>query len=352
MAITKFQPEIWAATLLATLEKATVFAGAPCVNRDYEGDIANAGDTVHIVSIADPTISDYTKDTDITAVEALTDAELTLVIDQAKAFNFQIDDIDSRQVANNGALMSEAAKRAAWGLRDVADRFVANKMAMAATNVLGVVDATTATNVYDAFLVPASVKLDEANVPTEGRFATIAPAAYGKLLLDSRFVKANESGTNALHNGIVGEAAGFTIFKSNNAGTAARAITSTITVATTAATLTSATQVFTQADVGLTVAGTRITGGSKIVSVSADGLVATMDTAGATAGTQTDTVLSGATKYGYAGSPIATSYAEQINKVVAYTPEKRFADALKGLHLYGAKVTRGTALVVAGIKTA
>ncbi|HBJ72829.1 MAG TPA: coat protein, partial [Actinobacteria bacterium] len=65
-----------------------------------------------------------------------------------------------------------------------------------------------------------------------------------------------------------------------------------------------------------------------------------------------DTVLSGATKYGYAGSPIATSYAEQINKVVAYTPEKRFADALKGLHLYGAKVTRGTALVVAGIKTA
>lgn len=352
MAITKFQPEIWASTLLSVLEKATVFAGAPCMNRNYEGDIADAGDTVHIVSVADPTISDYVKDTDLGAVESLTDAELTLLIDQAKSFNFQVDDIDMRQVKNGGALMTEAAQRAAWGLRDVADRFVAKKMRLAAGNALGVVDATTATNVYDAFLVPASVMLDEADVPTEGRFAVIAPAAYGKLLLDSRFVKANEAGTdNGLRNGVVGEAAGFTIFKSNNSGAAARAVTGTITVATTAGTLTGAAGDFTQADVGLTVAGTRVTDGSRIASVNADGSVATMDTAGATNGTQTDTVLSGATKVGYAGSPIATSYAEQINKVEAYRPEKRFGDALKGLHLYGSKVTRPTSLVVAGIKT-
>jgi hypothetical protein len=353
MAITKFQPEIWAASLLSTLTKSLVFAGAPCVNRDYEGDIANAGDTVHITSVADPTITDYTKDTDLTAVEALTDSELTLLVDQAKAFNFQIDDIDMRQVKNGGALMSEAAQRAAFGLRDVADQHVAKKMALAASNPLGVVDATTATNVYDAFLVPASVKLDEANVPTEGRFAVISPAAYGKLLLDSRFIKANESGTNALHNGVVGEAAGFTIFKSNNAGAGARDLSAvTVTVATTAKTLTAAAGTFTQGDVGLTVAGTRITGGSKIASVNADGSVATMDTAGATAGTQADTILSGATKYAYAGSPIATSYAEQINKVEAYRPEKRFGDALKGLHLYGSKVTRPSGLVVAAVKTA
>lgn len=351
MAITYFQPEVWAATLLSVLERSLVFAGAPCVNRNYEGEISAYGDTVHIVSVADPTISDYVKDTDMSSPQALTDAEQQLLIDQSKSFNFQVDDIDMRQVRNGGALMTEAAQRAAWGLRDVADRYVANKMAVAAGNTLGTLDLTTATNVYDLFLVPASVKLDEADVPSEGRFAVIPPAAYGKLLLDSRFVKANESGTNALHNGVVGDAAGFTIFKSNNAGAAARAITSTITVATTAATLTSATAVFTQADVGLTVAGTRITGGSKIASVNAAGTVATMDTAGATNGTQTDTVLSGAGKYGYAGSPIATSYAEQINKVEAYRPEKRFADALKGLHLYGSKVTRGTSLVVASLKT-
>lgn len=351
MAITNFVPEIWAATLLATLDKALVFAGASCVNRDYEGDIAASGDTVHINSITDPTISAYTKDTNLSAPEALTDADLTLLIDQAMSFNFQVDDIDMRQARDGGALMSEAARRAAFGLRDVADQFVAKKMALAASNALGVVDATTATNVYDAFLVPASVKLDEADVPTEGRYAVIPPAAYGKLLLDSRFVKVNESGAQTLRNGVVGEAAGFMVYKSNNAVGGARAITAEVTVATTAKTITGAAGTFTQADIGLVVAGTRITGGSKIASVSATGAVATMDTAGATAGTQTDTVLSGGHKAGTAGSTLATSYAEQIAKVEAYRPELRFGDALKGLHLYGAKVTRPTALVVASIKT-
>lgn len=40
---------------------------------------------------------------------------------------------------------------------------------------------------------------------------------------------------------------------------------------------------------------------------------------------------------GYTG---AFTYADQMNKTEAYRPEKRFADALKGLHVYGAKVTR------------
>lgn len=351
MAITKFVPEVWAATLLATLDKSLVFAGPSCVNRDYEGEIANMGDTVRITSVADPNIFAYTKDSNLTAVQALTDSELVLAIDQAMAFNFQVDDIDMRQARDGGALMAEAARRAAYGLRDVADQFVARKMALAASNALGVVDAATATNVYDAFLVPAAVKLDEANVPTEGRFAVLPPAAYGKLLLDSRFIKVNESGSQALRNGIVGEAAGFMIYKSNNAVSGARSITAEVAVATTAKTLTAAAGTFTQGDIGLTVTGTNIASSTKIASVNADGSVATMDKAGSSAATQTDTVLSGGGALGTAGSVIATTYAEQIAKVEAYRPEARFGDALKGLHLYGAKVTRPTALVVSSIKT-
>ncbi|MCD7847819.1 MAG: phage capsid protein [Oscillospiraceae bacterium] len=37
--------------------------------------------------------------------------------------------------------------------------------------------------------------------------------------------------------------------------------------------------------------------------------------------------------------PSACTYAEQILETTAYRPEKRFADAVKGLHVYGAKVT-------------
>ena len=34
----------------------------------------------------------------------------------------------------------------------------------------------------------------------------------------------------------------------------------------------------------------------------------------------------------------AITFADQISEVEAYRPEKRFADGVKGLHLYGAKV--------------
>jgi hypothetical protein len=34
----------------------------------------------------------------------------------------------------------------------------------------------------------------------------------------------------------------------------------------------------------------------------------------------------------------AIAFAEQLSEIEAYRPEKRFADAIKGLHLYGAKV--------------
>ena len=45
-----------------------------------------------------------------------------------------------------------------------------------------------------------------------------------------------------------------------------------------------------------------------------------------------------------AGHPMATSFADQINQTKAYEPEDSFSDAVKGLHLYGAKVVRPTAV--------
>ncbi len=47
-----------------------------------------------------------------------------------------------------------------------------------------------------------------------------------------------------------------------------------------------------------------------------------------------------------AGHPMAWTLAEQIVKVEAYRMEKRFADAVKGLHVYGCKVIRPSAMAV------
>lgn len=341
MAITHFQPEVWAAAILSILDKNLVYAGSPCVNRNYEGEIGAFGDTVHIETVADVTIADYQKDTDLT-VQTLTDDELLLLIDQAKAFAFEIDDIDMRQVRNGGGLMAEAARRAAFGLRDVADQHVRNRMLQGAlpANTLGLIDASsTETNVYDQILVPAGVKLDEANVPSEGRFIVLTPAIYGKLQLDDRFIKANESGTSALHNGVVGDAAGFRILKSNNAKVASATVAGTY-----------ATKVFTAASAAGAVFGQDLVG-QTIATKKVSAVTPTTLTFSASVTGLSAAVTVPARHSVVAGSSIATSYAEQISKVEAFRPEKRFADALKGLHLYGSKVVRSEALVAGAVKT-
>lgn len=353
MAITFFQPEIWSSQILSILRKSLVFTSL--TNRDYEGDIANAGDTVHIISVGDPTIGTYTKDTDIT-IQVLTDADRTLLVDQQKYFAFEIDDIDMRQAASGGALMAEASGRAAFGLADVADQFLASKMALAG-NVLStaastVIDASsTATNVYDQLVVPMGVALDQNNVPSQGRFLVLAPSAYGKLQLDARFVRQNESGGPALHTGVVGEAAGFTILKSNNAFQSNR---STLTAATHSGNKTidgAAAGTFNQGDVGLTISGTGFGASNKVASVTADGTGCTVTVNSSASATVSDVAITGGGQLAYAGTGMAVTYAEQISKVEAFRPPLRFADALKGLHLYGAKVVRPESLFVASVKT-
>lgn len=353
MAITKFIPEVWAASLLSNLQKNLVYGGL--ANRDYEGEISAFGDTVHITSIATPTISTYTKNTNLSDPEALSDAERQLVIDQAKSFNFQIDDIDDRQSRNGGALMDEASMEAAYGLADVADQYLATTLAVGSGIAhLGTIDASsTATNVYDLLLVPIRTALQKAKVPTAGRFVVLDSDAMGKLLLDARFIKANEAGTDsALRNGFVGRAAGLDILESpnNTVGVARTGITTTTVSG--AKTLTSAAGTWSQADVGLLVTGTGVGSGAKIASVNADGTIATTDTNSTASATITDAAVVTTNAlplvtFGYRG---AFTYAEQIANVEAYRPEKRFADALKGLHLYGAKVTRPGAVGTARVK--
>ena len=54
-----FIPTVWAARLLTALEKTLVYGQAQVANRDYEGDIREAGNTVKIASVGDISIGDY-----------------------------------------------------------------------------------------------------------------------------------------------------------------------------------------------------------------------------------------------------------------------------------------------------
>lgn len=270
MSVQNFIPQLWSARLLANLDKAHVFGAL--VNRDYEGEIKNFGDTVKINKMGDITIGDYTG-ADITPAQDLTSAQTTLAIDKAKYFNFQVDSVDAHQA--NVSLMDKGMERASYALADVVDKAIAG-LYTEAGNTIGTDAAPialTAANIYDT-LVDMAVKLDEANVNRAGRFVVVPAFAHGFLLKSDEFTRASQLGDAVVTNGFVGRVAGLDVYVSNN-------------VANTA--------------------GARY----KIL----------------------------------AGDKSAITMAEQIVDIRAYEPEARFSDAIKGLHVFGVKVTQPMALV-------
>lgn len=274
MAITTFIPTIWSARLLAHLDNSHV--ATSFVNRNYEGEITAQGDRVKINSIGDITIGDYTKNTDMADPEVLSTADQTLIIDQSKSFNFQVDDVDKVQA--KGSVVDVAMQRAGFALSDVADKFIFKTIGTAVTtaNTIGTTAAPIALTKDNAYeqIVKIKVIMDKNNVPTEGRKLAVPPEFHALLLLDNRFVgTGGMKAEDILGNGFVGKAAGFVIFVSNNLPVA--------------------------------------TGGKYDIIAAHD---------------------------------MATTYAEQIVSTEAYRMEKRFADGVKGLHVYGSKNTMPNAI--------
>jgi hypothetical protein len=281
MSILNFIPSVWAAEILRALDTLLVYASPQIINNDYEGEIANAGDSVRITTLGDVTVQTYTRNADIAAPETLSDAQLTLLIDQQKYFNFQLDDVDRRQALQG--LREEAARRAAYGLRKVMDSFVAGLyVEIAAGQFIGSDGSpitgfnVTNTKAYDQ-LVDLNTRLNNTDTPEDGRWVVVPPWYEGYLEKDPRYTGFGtatsrvvlENGMTAGENGLIGRGAGFDIYRSNQVPN---------------------------------VAGAK----HKVI----------------------------------AGHRLAWSRAQQILETEAYRPERRFADALKGLHVYGAKVLR------------
>src|SRR3990172_1872488 len=230
MTINNFNPTIWAGVLLKNLNDAHVYVSL--LNRDFEGDIKEAGVSVKINSVGRVTIGTYTKNTDISAAETLDDSQQMLVIDQQRYFNFQIDDVDKAQ--QKPKIMREAMQEAAWGLSDAADAAVATALEAGVATASPDNTLTAATSVGtgatddDAYelLVDLGVRLDESNAPKVARWVVIPPWFHGMLLKDPRFVSfGTQQNLERLRNGQVGEAAGFTIAVSNNVPVADSAYT-------------------------------------------------------------------------------------------------------------------------------
>lgn len=296
MSINHFKPEVWSKVLLGALEKELVFGSPMVCNRDYEGEISGPGDTVHITSLGDPVVSNYSPGQSIT-YQQVSDAGQTLIVDQAKSWSVEVDDIDKRQAAGN--MMDWFENRASYRIGDQADQFLAGLYTQSSpSNWIGtsaspltpaLYSTTNPADFYTKVVIPAKVKLKQNNVPNDGkRYMILPPWAIGLIEQTAAFVQfpGNDGAEGeVMSNGFVGKMGGFNILESNNC----------------------------------------------------------VDYNPSANGGQGNWAIQ-------FGHPMATTYAEQITETEALRLQATFADGMRGLHVFGAKVTHPEAIGVAYVQ--
>ena len=262
MAIYNFVPTVWSENLYQELDKQYV-AVSNC-NRDYEGDIKERGNIVRICGIEPVEVHDYIKNANMASPSALADNYRDLIIENAKYFNFQVDDID--RVQSSPKMMALAMKNAAAALADSADRYIYS-LCDDATDCINESNVSEE-NIVD-ILINARTKLMTKNVSNASDIVIEVTPEIAGMILKAKVALSTDNG-EALENGCLGSIGGCKIFVSNNL--------------------------------------TKTNSGT------------------------------GALHKCLARTKRAIAFAEQLSEVEAYRPELRFSDAVKGLHLYGAKV--------------
>lgn len=214
MSYSNFIPTIWNEAINHELERAHVFVED--TNRQYEGDVQKAGDTVRILGIGKPTITTVTtKDGSITLAppEVVGDSSTSLLIDHVSYFNYKVDDIDKRQAVNG--VMDALSKETSEALAQEEDVAVAELAA--ATEALKK-DASAVQVDKDnilAYIDDGLEKLYENDVaPNSEITMTVPPWFY--MLLKQAYIKLDTDNSEMLENGRVGKYGNVIVRMSNN----------------------------------------------------------------------------------------------------------------------------------------
>jgi hypothetical protein len=227
MTVANFIPQVWAASFLDNLLDAHVIANV--VNRDFEGDIKAAGDTVRINSIGPITITPYVRNTTVLSHQRLTGANQTMVVDQSPSFDFEVDDLDKAQI--KGSVLAAATKQASWSMAEVVDLdlgvVIQASVPTASTNTRAAATVGVGAGDEDAFeiLVDLRVLLDKTNTPRNDRWCIVPPDYVGALLKDPRFSSfgTSQNLSTALTGDFMQTMVGMKLYVSNNLPTSGTA---------------------------------------------------------------------------------------------------------------------------------
>ena len=206
----KFIPEVFSKKLQAKFYAASVLPQIS--NTDWQGEISGQGDKVHIRSVPTVAINDYTGSVTYADVTS-TDTEL--LIDQAKYFAFNADDILVEQ--SDIDMVNQASQDAAEQMKISVDTTVLGAIYSGLSAGVDDTGAVASSSTMLGYVLDAGQKLDEANVPESGRFLVLAPKHINMLKQsDLKSVNITGDGTSPLRNGKVGTIDRFTVYSSNN----------------------------------------------------------------------------------------------------------------------------------------
>jgi len=322
-----FSPTIFSQRVLNFFRTSSVVEGI--TNNDYYGELGSFGDTVRVILEPQITVDAYTRGQTVTS-QALPDNEITLEISKANKFQFQVDDIEEKLSHVNWE--SLATGSATYALKNSYDREVLSYMAVNAqdANIVGATDHGAAQETANVItlgfgagetdplnlLSLLALKLDEAEVPEEGRYVVVSPR-FMELLArtDSKLLSTDyNQGEGGLKNGLVmsGKLRGFSLYKTNNAP---KFTTDTSGAADSDAVRAAQTE---QRD---HLTNNIIEGGDDAGGVLGDVIIA--------------------------GHMSAVATVSCLDKVEKIRSETTFADIIRGLHVYGRGVVRPESLAVA-----
>lgn len=209
-ALTEFDSTVLSANVLTGLNETLIWADERIATRDYEGEIRGKGSTVRVNTLAPVSITDYEPNTDMTAPETLSASSVDIVVDQFKAFHFQVDNVD--EAFGAAGVAEKSAEGAGRSLAEVEDAHLATTLQAGITGAARVVGSNAnPVEVYDAqtaykALQALGVKLTRQKVARNGRWVVLPPELEAALLSEGNFVRNDQE---PLYSGELGQAAGF-----------------------------------------------------------------------------------------------------------------------------------------------
>jgi hypothetical protein len=187
-ALTAYNPQMWAYESLALLEEEMV-AGS-VVNRDFDSQVANFGDTVNTRRPRELKAMPWAKGDSVTDQDLIAD-NVQVKLDQIFDVSCVVNDVEATLSFKD--IVKEFIRPAILPLARLIDRKVLGQVSQFLGNSTGGLGSLTKLTAQE-YLVNTGLKLNQQKCPEDNRNLLMSAIAYAEMLKTDLFVSAEKAG--------------------------------------------------------------------------------------------------------------------------------------------------------------